>query len=318
MTPSYFLYRFKYRFGRSLPLRKPVDIALELSSACNMKCSYCYHAEDKKDLSWKPRLMDRKIASRILYDAAQLKVPSVKFNWRGESTLNPNFSLITGLAKRLSEVHKGAFIDRISNTNMQFDSDREDIFQGLKNLTKVKVSFDSFNPIIFNKQREKGDWYTVRKNIDTFYDMPGRKTKIVIQAIRTKLNHDEKFEYLMQRYWPSAELSVRDVVEGRNEKDLTDIAIKKRDINNRQACFQAFTRLIFNSQGTATICCPDIHERLYLDNIGKRTVEEIFNCSKAKAIRKMLKKGTAFECVDTCKNCSSFESYKGYKPNWDS
>jgi hypothetical protein len=35
---NHFKYRFKYRYGKHLPLIKPVDVSLELSSFCNMSC----------------------------------------------------------------------------------------------------------------------------------------------------------------------------------------------------------------------------------------------------------------------------------------
>jgi len=317
MDLPYFCYRFKYRFGRSLPLKKPVDIALELSSKCNMRCSYCYHA-DPDALKWTPNFMGLETAERILYDAAYLKVPSVKLNWRGESTMNPHFNQITGLAKRLSEIHKGAFIDRITNSNFLFPTHRTDIFDGLANQTKVKISYDSFIPEVFDFQRGGGNHEIITRNIDKFYNTKNRKTKIILQAIRTNQNKDEPIIETSKRRWPEIEISIRDMVEGRNEKDVSDLAVKKRDPQNRRACIQAFTRLIFDSFGYAVMCCPDIERRLILGQIHTKTIKQLFNSQYAKAIRERLKSGLAFQSLKSCINCSSFESYKGYKPKWDS
>lgn len=317
MNLAYFLYRAKYIFGRSLPLKKPVDISLELSSSCNLRCSYCYHA-DQSALSWEPNFMNFKTAERILLDAGQLKVPSVKLNWRGEATLNPDFAQITGLAKRLSELHPGAFIDRLTNSNFMFQTRRDDIFEGLKNQTKVKVSYDSFIPEVFESQRNKGRHSVITKNIDKFYNFPGRKTKIVIQAVRTEKNKDEPIESIVRDRWPEAEVSIRDMVEGRNKKDLSELATMKRDQDNRQACIQAFTRLIFDTKGYAVMCCPDIDQNLTIQNIWRQDIKQIFNHDFAKHVRRSLKTGEAFNDFSSCINCSSFESYKGYKPKWDS
>lgn len=308
-------YRFKYNYGKNLPLRKPVDISLELSSSCSMVCDYCYHA-DSKNLPFTRGFMSKDLAFKILKDAADIGVNSVKMNWKGESSLNPHYREICEYAKSLA---KGStFIDRLANSNFKFPkSKREDIFLGLCALTKVKVSFDSMDAKVFETQRAGGNHALTLENIDLFYNHPKRKeTKIVIQAVRTKLNRDEDFNDFKKR-WPDAEISIRDVVEGRVDKDVDKYVYRDRDFSNRQSCIQAHTRLIFNKDGIAVPCCPDISEKLQLGNANYQSLKSIFNSPGAKRLRKSLKNKTAFK-TDPCKNCSSFESYTGYKANWNS
>lgn len=308
----YALYRFKYLFGKSLVLDTPVDISLELSSFCNMHCTYCYHA-DKKNLPFKQNYMSWDTAKLILYQAAELGVSSVKMNWRGESTMNPIFPQVCRYAKSLA--HKHTFIDRLTNSNFKFPCDNEEIFSALACQTKVKVSYDSFRRDVFEKQRAGGNHVITTKNIDTFYNWPGRKTELVIQAVRTQRNKDEDFEGEIKKRWPSASLSIRDVVEGRLNKDIGDILVKKRDPSNRQSCLQAHVRLIFDTQGRASPCCPDIKNELVVGNIHEHSLYEIFNSQLAKELRADLISKKAFE-KDPCKNCSSHETFKGYKPSW--
>ncbi len=311
---NYMKYRAKYLFGKSLALSVPVDISLELSSFCNMHCTYCYH-NDKKNLPFKQAYMSWETAKLILYQAADLGVHSVKTNWRGESTMNPNFARITKYAKSLA--HGGVFIDRLTNSNFKFVDKTGEIFEGLASQTKVKISYDSFQKDVFETQRAGGNHDITTANIDTFYNLPGRKTEIVIQAVRTQRNKDEDFEGEIKKRWPSAQLSVRDVVEGRLNKDIGDILVKKRDVDNRQSCIQAHVRLIFDTAGRASPCCPDIKNELVVGNIHEQSLKDIFNSELAKQLRADLKSGKAFE-KDPCKNCSSHETFKGYKPSWAS
>jgi radical SAM protein with 4Fe4S-binding SPASM domain len=280
-----------------------------------MACTYCYHA-DKKNLPFMMRKMPFKTASRILMQGAELGVHSVKTNWRGESTLNPRFHDITKLAYDLADGM--TYLDRLTNSNFKFDTRREDIFKGLCYQTKVKVSYDSFNKEVFEKQRALGDHDLTTANIDKFYNYPGRDNEIVIQAVRTQNNKDEDFESEIAKRWPSAKLSVRDVVEGRLDKDIDDLLVKDRDASHRQSCLQAHVRLIFDWNGQATACCPDIRNEINLGNIHERTMYEIFNGYQAKALRHQLKNKSAFQFRDVCKNCSSHETYCGFKPSWDS
>lgn len=308
------LYRAKYRWGRSLPLSSPVDVSLELASRCNMRCDYCYHS-DPKNLPFERGLMPSETAYKIIRQSAACGVNSLKFNYRGESTLHPDYAKITKFAYDLSG--GSTFIDRLANSNFKFKTDRDDIFQGLSYLTKVKISYDSFIKEVFETQRAGGKHDVTTRNIDKFYNLPGRTTTMVIQAVRTKLNRDEDIEHSVKRRWPEAEVSIRDMVAGRVDKSLDDLEIKERDISSRKPCQQAFVRLLFDIYGIATACCPDINGILRLGDIHEDFLTDIFNSYAAKELRRQLKNKSAFTS-DPCKNCSSFESYKGFRPNWDS
>lgn len=321
MGLKYQLYRAKYRYARQLGLNKPVDVSLELASICNMKCSYCYHHDNHPPFT--RGMMHWKFAKPILEDAAKIGVNSLKMNYRGESTLNKHFERICEYARRLGKHYGGStFIDRISNSNFKFDSNRHDIFRGLSHQTKVKVSFDSFRKEVFEKQRKAGNHDTTSRNIDIFYNYPARRrsnTRIVIQAVRTSLNADEDIEAQAKKRWPNAEISIRDMVAGRVENDkVKELEIKKRDADERKPCLQAFNRLMITWDGKVQVCCPDIKSELEIGDAKKQGLLEIFNSEKAKKIRENLKNKAAFEIYDACKNCSSFESYKNFKPNWNS
>jgi len=316
---SLFKYRVKYNYGRILPLRVPVDVSLELSSACNMGCSYCYHS-DKKKLPFKQGFMSREIAFSIIEQAALLGVHSLKFNWKGEGTLNPNYRLITEHARSLAR--GSTFIDRIANSNFKIiPQKREDVFHGLASLTKVKVSYDSFRKFVFEKQRTGGDHDLTTENVDLFYNHPARiksETQLVIQAVRTRLNADEDIAGEIKKRWPEAKASIRDMVAGRVESEkVGQMEARRRDVDNRQSCIQAHVRLIFNHEGRAFPCCPDIKEQLELGDIRTEKLYDIFNGEFARSLRADLKNGQAFE-ENPCRTCSSFESYKGYKQPWGS
>lgn len=311
MDLKYKFYRFKYLHGRHLPLRTPVDVSLELSSYCNMKCNYCYHS-DSANLPFQMGFMDQKVAKKIIDECSWSGVDSLKFNWKGEATMHPSFGAIAYYARK-----KGTFTELICNSNFKIPkSKRDDVFFGLSQLDKVKVSFDSFRPEVFEKQRAGGNHSLTFENICLFYEYlirENKNTKLVIQAVRTNLNKNEDIEGMANKLWPDAEVSVRDMVVGRVDKNVDEY--KLHDLtSNRQSCLQAHVRLIFNHEGKAFPCCPDIGEKLCLGDIRKQDIKEIFNSLEAKRLRKDLKTGKAFD-NDPCKSCPSYESYKGYVPN---
>jgi radical SAM protein with 4Fe4S-binding SPASM domain len=313
------LYRFKYNYAKYLNLRKPVDVSIELTSQCNMSCNYCYHAADDKDLPFQKGFMDLTLAKQIIVDAAFTGVNSLKFNWRGESTLHPNYTEITEFAKSLAS--GSTFIDRLANSNFKIPKRRrDDKFKGLATLTKVKISYDSFDKGVFEKQRAGGNHDLTTENIDLFYNHPDRiksETQIVIQAVRTNLNKDEDIEHNIKKRWPDAIISIRDVVAGRVDKDVTEYINKGRDFSNREPCTQAFARLIIHHDGRVNACCPATSNDLILGDFKTQTIKEIFNGKPAKSLRQRLKNKTMFH-LNPCKTCSSFESYKGHKKVWES
>lgn len=317
MTIRELIYRANYVYAPILNHKKPVDVSLELSSYCNQKCGYCYHA-DKGNLPFKQSFMNTNLASIIIDQCADLGVNSIKFNYRGESTMHPHFHYLTWIAK--NHANKSTFIDRLTNSNFKFDSKNDDIFRGLSNQSKVKISFDSFIPSVMETQRAGSVHSLALNNINIFYNHPDRiktETIMVIQAVRTQLNKDEDIAGEVKRRWPEALVSIRDMVTGRVNKDLSNLENKKRDTSDRQSCIQAHARLIVGHDGKVQACCPDIGSKIFLGDANKETIYDIFNSEKAKKLRKSLKDKTAF-ATEPCKGCSSFESYRGFKPSWNS
>ena len=278
---KYFLYRCKYRFARSLNLRAPVDISLELSSYCNAACIYCYHA-DSDNLPFDKGIMRPSIAKKILLSAKDAGVSSIKTNWRGEPTINPRFYYICKTAKDLG------FIDRITNSNFIFNPEKMGIFEGMCCQTKVKVSLDSFINSVYKEQRGCNMLPLVLHNVNKFYNWPKRKTKLVIQAVRTTKNVDEDLEHEVKKRWPSAEVSIRDMVPGRLDSDLTKLENKKLS-GERAPCLQAFNRLIFDHKGIAYPCCPDYKGQFPIGNIKCHSINDIFNSRLAQELRTRLK-----------------------------
>lgn len=293
---------------------KPVDVSLELASHCNQKCGYCYHS-DQDNLPFAKGIMEIKTAQLIIAQAADLSTPAIKLNWKGESTINPFFKEIAKFAK--DHAKGSTFMDRLTNSNFKFAHTRDDIFEGLSYQTKVKISFDSFIKEVMETQRAGSIHDLALRNIDKFYNWKGRKTEIVIQAVRTNLNKDEDIHGEVKKRWPEAGVSVRDMVGGRVNADLSGLENRKRDLSERQSCIQAHARILFNWKGRAFVCCPDIGEKLCIGDINNENMISIFNSDRAKEIRNSLKTKSAF-LQDPCKNCSSFETYRGFKANWKS
>ena len=85
----------------------PQCIDIEVASICDLACPHCY----RQFISTPDKIMTKELAFRIIDQASEMKVPSMKFNWRGEPLLNPSLTEIIDYAKR-----KGV-LETIINTN---------------------------------------------------------------------------------------------------------------------------------------------------------------------------------------------------------
>jgi radical SAM protein with 4Fe4S-binding SPASM domain len=107
------------------------------------------------------------------------------------------------------------------------------------------------------------------------------------------------------------------MVADRVNADLEPLEYTKRDYSERQSCVQAHARAIVHSDGKIAPCCPAFKGDLIIGDANKDSLYTIFNSMIAKQLRQDLLSKKAFE-NEPCKNCSSYETFKGYKPPKDS
>ena len=86
---------------------KPLCIDIEVAAICDLACSFCFREYEVTP----DKIIDEKFCYNLIDQAAELKIPSIKFNWRGEPLLHPKLPLFIKYAKR-----KG-ILETIINTN---------------------------------------------------------------------------------------------------------------------------------------------------------------------------------------------------------
>lgn len=106
LDPAYKEYRRKWvENPNSFIIEKaPIDLAIEVSSMCNLKCPMCHRTIDlQKEDSKIARggVMDWQLWTKIIDEAAEIGVSSIKLNWRGEPTTNPKLADMIRYAKEI-------------------------------------------------------------------------------------------------------------------------------------------------------------------------------------------------------------------------
>ena len=152
----------------------PLCIDLEVASVCDLACPHCY----RQYIATPDKLMSKELAFKLIDQLAELKVPSVKFNWRGEPLMNKNLPDIIDYAKQ------NGVLETIINTNATYLKGNyadELISSGLDLLI---YSFDGGSKKTYDKLRpgrfKKNSFEDIIKNITEFHEL-----KIILKPLKT-------------------------------------------------------------------------------------------------------------------------------------
>nr|ADH42966.1 predicted Fe-S oxidoreductases [uncultured SAR11 cluster alpha proteobacterium H17925_38M03] len=310
--------------GKSFEKEKhnPLCFDLEVASVCDLACGFCY----RQYVSTPDKIMKKELAFKLIDQASNMQIPSMKFNWRGEPLLNPQLPKIVNYAK------KKGILETIINTNatkLDEKLSRELIESGLDIMI---YSFDGGTKETYEKMRpgrfSKNNFDNIYQNILNFSKVrkkmksPFPRTKIQMILTDETRKVQEEFFRLFKNIVD--EVSVKQYTErGGKLIDLSDkfereIKEQKQDLisnygkdailmkdsqNNiyvsegRLPCEQPFQRLLTTYDGKVGMCCYDwgaTHTVGYLDESGFKNGEKEYQKVKNKADNK--KKG--FEMMD--------------------
>lgn len=290
----------------------PLNIDLELASVCNLECPFCFIAdkafdsmirEKGSDGKSKRRLMPKEMALKIIDQAAEIGVPALKFNWRGESTLHHDYSEI------IKHAAKRQFHELLVNTNANC---QEKSIDGLMAATKVMVSLDSMVPETYAKMRVGG---SLNLALEVIAELVRRKhPNLWVRRVITRENKQEQFTQQVKERFPEGVKVSEHFCFDRNEKERHEAAECGHETLGVEAeiartfCGYPAQRVVVASSGLCYPCCIDLHEQMPVGNINTQTIDEIWNGVPMRMLRRELRAGVYKS--DACKNCQSWMSYK--------
>lgn len=275
--------------GKTTP-PMPLNVDIELSSVCNLLCPFCFIANPEHKQS--KRFMDLDLAIKTINEAHKLGVPAIKYNWRGEATLNPNFTRIAEYAASLD------FHERLINTNGNFGPHALD---GLMACTKVMFSLDSTIESTYNQIRVGGDLLKVLNNISQL-SKAGHKN-IWVRRVISDMNWDEDFDGNVKRiFGNSVKVS---------EHYCFDRVKKQKAPTKRVYCGYPSQRLVVAVDGSIYPCCVDYDCTM---QVGMAPALDVaWKSMQMTSLRKVLKTKDPRNFPKTCKGCNSWMSYQSPK-----
>ena len=293
---------------------RPLCFDLEVASVCDLACGFCY----RQYISTPDKIMKKELAYKLIDQATDLNIPSMKFNWRGEPLLNPKLPEIIDYAK------KKGILETMINTNAtklneemseklikagldimiySFDGGTKDTYEKMRPGRFGKNNFDDIYKNILNFSK-------IRKKLNS--QLPRTKIQMILTDETRKVQKEyfELFKDIVD------DVSVKQYTErGGNLNDLdnkfeTDLKDKKKKLidkfgkeavimkdskNNifvskgRLPCEQPFQRLLTTYDGKVGMCCYDwgaTHTVGYLDDLAINNLDKEYIKVKNKADKK--------------------------------
>ena len=258
----------------------PLCIDVETAAICDLACKFCF----RDTLATPDKVMEEKLFRRIVDQAVEMGVPSMKFNWRGEPLMNPRLPKFIEYAK-----NKG-ILDTIINTNathLTKSMSRDLINAGLDFMIYsfdggTKETYELMRPGRFKENRFE-DVYSNIVGFSNEREQMGAKFPFTkIQMILTDKTYSEQDSFFSLFGGCVDEVTVTHYSErGGNFEDLTESQKEEysalcdklnlplgtaylRDPNGkisvskgRKPCEQPYQRLLVTYDGRVSMCCYD-------------------------------------------------------------
>lgn len=303
----------KIDLSKSIPLKNPLVIHLELTNKCNFSCQYCPESlEDFNERVGGAKSMSREEFEKIVMQIKQLGKVSVLRLWiMGEPLLNPNLYDFIKIAKL------GGVADEVEiTTNASLLTEANSIKLIDSGIDTVKISiygFGSSHQEVTSSRVPSTKIYDQICLLRKLRDSKKSKTKIVIKMVDPR--DAKELSMFQDMYSPIAdkldifsphswvETYSISTFESRNMNK--SILSERKKLKPKTICAFPFYTLAIHANGDVSVCCVDWEKKTKLGNVNTETLTEMWNGEVLKNIRKKHLLGLKKE-LPGCSSCDYF------------
>ena len=278
----------------------PLCVDLETAASCDLACPFCF----RQSIATPDKLMREELAYRIIDQCADLGVPSLKLNWRGEPLLNPKLPAIVAYAKRRGILETIINTDAVTLTG---EKSRALIAAGLDLLIYsfdggTKDTYERMRPGRFHVNRFEEVYGNIRRFAEIRGDLGASLPRTQIQMVLTEDTYREQEEFFRLFEDCVDDVSVKAYTErGGVLSDLDDESrervrgfLEERGMpastpswRNRQGdvmvslgrlpCEQIYQRLMVTYNGSVSMCCYDWGNEHPVGYVDRQAIDEGLN-----------------------------------------
>ena len=269
----------------------PLQVDLELSSACNIACPMCFTRTEAFQKSVTRCSMDDALFERVIDEIAG-KVPALRLSLRGESTLHPRFvehlryaksrgipevSFLTNASTMTPEFFEAVMLAGANWITFSIDG-LGSVYEGIRKPLKFEQTLEKLRAIHQIKKahgrrqpvvKVQTLWPAIRQNPEAYYD--------TFAPIADLIAFNPLIDYL-----------------GKDE----DIALEEEFI-----CPQLYQRLLVGADGKALLCSNDEMCSCSPGDANSQSIHELWHGEALAAVRRAHLRPGGFKDISVCRHC---------------
>ena len=276
----------------------PVEVALELSNHCNLRCVMCPVPDLKRKRGFMEESIFKKIAADLAGKSGFIFLPQ----GFGEPLLHPLWAQLMTFACGM-EIHPITILTNgmlLSGEKMAAVTENADI---------VVVTLDGSSAKTYESVRVNSSFEKVTGNIKNFLRMRGNSERphCVIRIIRMR-DTEEEIE-TFRTFW-SQEIGKGDLV---HVSDCIDWAgsveyrgvYRNRERTKRHPCRMLWKNLTVYHNGQVSPCCYDAEGELIVGDVLSQTLREIWSGDSLRNLR-TLHLTSQYKKIPICSRCRNW------------
>jgi radical SAM protein with 4Fe4S-binding SPASM domain len=277
----------------------PLEVSLELASACNLKCVMCPVPTTRRPAAFLDEPTFRRATGELAAEGGFVLLPQ----GFGESLLHPRWAELLGEAK----ARRIAPVILLTN-GMLLDERNASRLVDLP-LDAVVVSIDGTTPETYASVRIGGDLVRVERNVRRLLELrpAGARPRVVLRIIRMRETSAE-IEAFFERWSPL--LSAGDEIR---INEFNDWAGKVEDrgvapeitapAGARPPCRMLWSNLSVHADGQVSACCHDSEDDLVVGRLAEgSSLRGIWNGEALARLRRIHVEGRLDE-LPICRAC---------------
>lgn len=288
-----------------LPLDTPLQMQLELASACNFKCRFCMHHDNdmlrRKGVNL--GVMDEETFHSAVNGIKEFpqRIKLINLQSRGESLLNKNIGTMVHELKSADVAEK---IGLYTNGSLLTPEMSNDLIDGGIDVLHISIEGMSSEKYL-EVCGTKVNFEDIVTNVKYFYNNK-KDTYLYVKTMDNGLTQKEKdifydvFENIADNVfienpvdaWKDAEIDLKYLKKDRYKTNTKSATI----------CPRIFFSMVVHHDGTVVACDHDWSEQYIIGHVKNDRIIDIWNGQKMDNLRKQHINGRA-DGIARCKGC---------------
>lgn len=306
----------RVELGEVAPVEVPFSVQIDICSACNFKCNFCFHSdlEAIKRADVRFGSMSYKLFCKIIDDMKEQwgfnKVKKLRLFKVGEPLLNKDVCNMIAYAKKAQVAEKIEITTNGVLLNPDLNQKMIDAGLDILNISVNGIDEEQYRKVCkYELTMEK-----FLANIKDFYDRKGDKCRLTVKYGDIGYTQREKDRFY-ELFGDKCDEMFVETISDTLWQD-TNIAdnVKKADVGTygeelkyKKVCPFLFTTMVINESGMVHLCCADWKSEYVIGDLNKESINDIWKGEKLKNIQIMHLKGQK-DKMSICQKCQSLSA----------